>query len=275
MKYIVIFLFLPLSLYSQPGYRVFQIMDPSLRSLSIGVQSGASSYFGDLSTTTDSYRNINLSFGISTKLRLNDYIFTNLDVNYYRIESKDHIIKRNLSFRSDNIEVISTYNFEFLNYNTFNKLKRQEFPLGLYLFFGIGFTTNNPMTLYKNQWVELRPLKTENVEYNPISLVFPIGVGISYQITKNFNLCVNSGYRFTNTDYLDDVSNVYVEPNQLPSDLSRDLMYRGTKWYGPKSKRGNPNQNDGYLITNLKLEYKLPITTNNFLFFYRNKPQYR
>ncbi len=274
MRFIFILFLLPISLFAQPGYRVFDFIDPSLKSLSVGLQYGGSSYFGDLSTTKESYNNIHNSIGLTTKLRLNDYLFTNLDVNYYRIGAKDHIVKRNLSFRSDNIEVVNLYNFEFFNYNTFRMLKRKELPIGLHLFFGLGFTTNNPKTLYDEKWVNLRPLKTENYNYSPISLILPIGIGISYEFTKDFTLSVNSSYRFTTTDYLDDVSSVYADPNQLPNDLSRDLMHRGSVWYGPKSKRGNPNRKDGYLITNLKIEYRLPVKMD-YIIFKRMKKRYR
>lgn len=274
MRLIFILLFFPITLFAQPGYRVFEFIDPSLKSLSVGLQYGGSSYFGDLSTTYESYKNIHNTIGITTKFKFNDYFFTNLDVNYYRIQAQDHIIKRNLSFRSDNFEVVNLYNFEFLNYNAFRMIKREELPISLHLFVGFGFTTNNPNTFYDGRWVNLRPLRTENFNYSPISFILPIGMGMSYEITKDFTLSLNSSYRFASTDYLDDVSGVYVEPTQLPSDLSRDLMHRGSVWYGPKSKRGNPNQKDGYLISNIKLEYKLPIKMN-FVINRKIKQKYR
>lgn len=274
MRYIFILLLCPLEILAQPGYRIFDFFDPYLKSLNVGIQLGSTSYFGDLSTTEESYKNINRSIGISTKFRFNDYFFTNLDVNYYRIEAQDHIIKRNLSFRSDNFEVVNLYNFEFFNYNSLRMIKRSEFPIGIHIFCGIGFTTNNPKAFYNDQWIDLRPLRTENYKYNPVSLIFPIGIGISYEVNKDFTISMNSSYRFTNTDYLDDVSSVYADPKYLPNELSRQLMHRGSVWYGPSSKRGNPTQKDGYLITNLKLDYKLPIRTNISIFD-RFKPKYR
>lgn len=253
----VLFSLLPFLVFSQPSYRVFDFFDPTLKSINLGLKAGASSYYGDLSRTKDSYMNPNACFGIYSKVKLNDYFHTSIDLNYYRISSNDFIPKRGLSFRSDNFEFLTLGYFEFLNFNTFRRLKRSEFPISLHIFTGFGITTNNPKTFYDGKWVELRPLRTENVKYSNIALVFPIGFGISYQVNKYVTLELNSSYRFTNTDYLDDVSNVYANPNDLPNDLSREITHRGTVWLGPNSKRGNPSSKDGYLINSISVEYRI------------------
>ena len=80
------------------------------------------------------------------------------------------------------------------------------------------------------------------------------------------------GYRFTTTDYLDDISTDYAKDNELPfaesyifasrSDEAfargdADLPNRG--FYGTNANtspiRGNPENNDGYLMIQISCSY--------------------
>jgi len=271
---------LPFIITAQPGYRVFDFIDPSLKSFSVSTSIGTSYYYGDLCATNDCYTKSNFNFGIGSTIRLNDYFFFNIDLNRYRIEGADangvniSRLKRNLSFRSDNYELNFIGNFEFLNYNTFRYLTRTEFPLCLFTFTGLGLTTNNPKTFYQGRWVELRPLKTEGVDYSPIALTIPFGIGVGYRFTRNLNVDFTVGYRFTTTDYLDDVSTDYEDPNSFSNPLAKELQYRGDEisigkpqtLFGPDGPvRGNPRMKDGYLLMGFKAEWKLPKVKLNFL----------
>jgi hypothetical protein len=267
--------------FSQPGYRVFDFVDPSLRAFSLTGQVGISSYFGDLCATGDCYTQNKPSIGLGATVRLNDYFFFNFNGIYYRIESSDAEsanigrLRRNLSFRADNYEFNLLGNFEFLNYNSFRFLTRKEFPLSGFVFAGIGLSTNNPKTLYNNEYVELRPLQTEGVAYSPVTMLIPFGLGVGYRFTEFLNINLNLGYRYTFSDYLDDVSTTYTDPSNLTSDLAQQLHYRSDevpgllqkdKVYGkPGDKRGNPDSRDGYLIIALKAEYKIPKIRLSFI----------
>ena len=262
-------------LLAQPGYRVFEFIDPSLQSFSIGAQVGQVSYYGDLCATNDCYTNGKLSTGLVATARLNDYIFFNLNGIYYRIEGSDASsgsedrMPRNLSFRSDNFEMSFVGNFEFLNYNTFRYITRKEFPLSVFAFTGVGFTTNNPKTLYKGTWYDLRPLQTEGRTYSPISLVAPFGVGFGYRQSERLNFNLTIGYRYAFTDYLDDVSTTYQNPNSFSDPIALELQYRGDEIpFGRKgSIRGNPKSKDGYMIVGLKCEYKFNKIKLDFINF--------
>ncbi len=258
-------------LVAQPRYRVFDFRDPKLKSFSVHGQLGLSSYFGDLCPTGDCYSNSKFNFGIGANYRMNDYIFFSLNAQYYRISGSDlesgntGRLKRNLSFRSDNLEFSGIANFEFLNYNTFRYLSRKEFPISMYCFLGLGLTTNNPKTEYKGDYVELRPLQTEGVSYSGVAAVIPFGLGIGYKVIDQLSVSLQAGYRYSFSDRLDDVSDVYVDPGTLSSDIARDLSFRGDErpvpfaGYGVGAKRGNPGNRDGYLLINLKVEYILPV----------------
>jgi hypothetical protein len=266
--------FSSLTLYSQPRYRVFDFRDPKLKAFSVFAQAGTANYFGDLCPTGDCYSNPKLNFGLGAGYRLNDYIFLSLNAQYYRIGGSDieygnvSRAKRNLSFQSDNFEVSVLGNFEFLNYNTFRYLSRKEFPVSMFLYLGFGMTSVNPKALYKGEYVPLRPLKTEGKSYGAIAAVLPIGLGIGYRVIDNLDVSLAAGYRFTSSDYLDDVSTVYADPATLGSQQAIELSDRqkevGFEGYGPGAKRGNPSSKDGYLLVTLKVEYIFPSSFANF-----------
>ena len=261
---------------AQPGYRVFDFVDPSLKAFSVSGQLGISSYYGDLCATNDCYTRNKFSTGIGATLRLNDYFFFNLNAIYYRIQGSDAEsgnlgrMKRNLSFRADNYEFSLVGNFEFLNYNTFRYLTRKEFPLSAFSFLGIGLTTNNPYALYQGNYVSLRPLETEQVSYSPVSAVLPFGLGVGYRFNEYFNASLTVGYRYCFSDYLDDVSSTYADPASFSDKTAVDLQFRGDevpfgRFYGPGSKRGNPDSKDGYMIFGLRCEFKIPKVNLNFI----------
>jgi hypothetical protein len=267
--------------FAQPRYQVFDFRDPKLRTFSVYAQLGTANYFGDLCPTGDCYANSKFSGGGGLSYRMNDYLFFSFNLQYYRIGGSDlesgnaSRLKRNLSFRADNFEFSFLGHFEFLNYNSFRYLTRREFPISMFIYTGFGITTNNPMAQAEgsSDYIALRPLKTEGSAYSPVAAILPIGLGISYKVLNNLELSLMAGYRFTSTDYLDDVSGKYADPANLPSDESRYFANRSlnqvvknpdgttetvSTWFGPGSRRGNSVNNDGYLLFNFKVEYNLP-----------------
>ena len=109
----------------------------------------------------------------------------------------------------------------------------------------------------------LQPLETEGVKYSRTQPVIPVGLGVRVKLDPFFNILLEGGYRFTFTDYLDDVSiHRYPDPATLKSDLSRALSDRrseiGYDLPYNKGVRGNPKENDGYFLLNATLQYYLP-----------------
>lgn len=265
-------------LFAQPRYQILDFRDPKLRTFSVLAQFGTANYFGDLCPTGDCYGNSKFNAGLGVSYRMNDYLFFSFNLQYYRMGGSDKetgnpgLVKRNLSFRADNFEASFLAHFEFLNYNTFRYLSRKEFPVSMFMFTGFGITTNSPMAQPAGgtDFVALRPLQTEGVAYSPVAAILPIGLGISYKVLKNLEVTLKAGYRFTSSDYLDDVSGKYADPATLKSNQARDFAYRGDEvgfeGYGIGSKRGNPDSNDGYLLFNLEVQYNLPhVPFVNFL----------
>jgi hypothetical protein len=190
------------------------------------------------------------------------------ELAYFRLSADDALanddrVERNLSFFSNNIELstVATLNL-FENGQRFY----QRPTLNIYGFAGFGLLYTNPQATRQNgENVTLRPLMTENVEYSRLQPVIPYGLGIKIVPHPLYNIVIEAGYRITFTDYLDDVSSSrYVDPALLSSDLSREMADRRRERDPDYSivpgagRRGNPENNDGYMLLNIKVQYFLP-----------------
>lgn len=236
------------------------------------IGTGLSSYQGDLESDRldiDAKPNILISF----MYPIRDRIDVGLDFMWYRIQSadgddkivdsNDNLMKRNLSFRSDNFELSAIVNVSlFTQRNTLYYNRPKYNP---YILAGIGITSYNPKAELNGEWIKLRPLQTEGEEYGKFALVIPVGIGINYKISNTLNIGLEAAYRFTSTDYLDDVSTVHLDPSIISDPVRLALADRrpeiGFERVPGGTKRGNPDNNDGYFITNIKLSYFLPMET--------------
>jgi hypothetical protein len=171
--------------------------------------------------------------------------------------------------------------------------------------------TTNP---YAGQWVDLQPLGTEgqyatlapsdaNYEIKPYSnlqFAIPFGIGARFRLNEVFDLWADLGFRYTFTDYLDDVSQNYVDLGKIKAEngdptltkLAQALSYRTNELYTPQqiaadpfnfgsyvgadgntyltrsgfgrefpdNNRGNKKNNDIYMVTSVRLTYILGAT---------------
>ncbi|MAJ05286.1 MAG: hypothetical protein CL827_00295 [Crocinitomicaceae bacterium] len=83
--------------------------------------------------------------------------------------------------------------------------------------------------LVDDEWYSLRPLHTEGQgmygnktkfqkdgkTYSPIAICFPVGFGLEKAFNGDMGLKIEASYRFTTTDYLDDVSSVYYNRDAI------------------------------------------------------------
>jgi hypothetical protein len=155
------------------------------------------------------------------------------------------------------------------------------------------------------EWVALRPLGTEGQfsefydikPYSNFQVSIPLGLGIRTRIDKRWDFEFEVGYRYLFTDYLDDVSEHFVDLGALDSPLARAMSdrsrepvaavsgderdfeaigvvtrpitytskYDGQEYttmagYGhehPDNNRGFASENDIYIVTSFKLTYIL------------------
>ncbi len=249
------------------------------RSVEFGGNLGFSSYLGDLQTRDITISQISTGAGIFAKYNFNPFISVKTFMNLGRIKASDEnsreqgLRNRNLSFRSDIFEIGAAMELSIIPFGWHQENKKDEsyYRFAPYLSAGLNLYNFNPQTLYKGNWVDLQPLRTEgqgqgtvNVnQYALTQFAIPVGLGLKYQINSNFVLGFELGLRKTFTDYLDDVSGVYANTaNQ--SAMAADLAYRGDElpnWNGrypsAGSQRGDKYDSDWYLMNMFSMSYKL------------------
>ncbi|MEO6490036.1 MAG: DUF6089 family protein [Ferruginibacter sp.] len=181
---------------------------------------------------------------------------------------------RNLSFKSSITEfsLIAELHplFIFINWES-----RESDPprMSPYLLAGIGYYSFNPQAqTKKGNWVDLQPLSTEGQgfkeypdrqPYKLKQINIPVGLGIKYEITSVLNLRGEYVYRVLQTDYLDDLSTTYIDPNLFRDYFSgaklTNALELNDRQINPAtapnggSKRGSPKQKDAFFSFNLKL----------------------
>jgi hypothetical protein len=135
-------------------------------------------------------------------------------------------------------------------------------------------------------WYYLKPLHTEGEgfaeypqrkNYSLTQFNIPMGFGAKYYISDRVNLSLEVLHRKTFTDYIDDVSTTYIDPNLFDKYLSpqnaviareiydktSSIYVAGAARFSPGDQRGDPKQNDAYFSVSLKLAVRLgPIFDN-------------
>jgi len=228
---------------------------------------GMSSYLGELTNPGDIFDD-KINFGVGLEYYAYDRFSIRTGLQWFRIAASDFEADpertnrgiRNLSFRSDNLEwMIGGAVYLFSNDETFTK---RNF-INPYILVGAGLVSYNPRAELNGKYYSLRPLKTEGIEYGRFALCYPIGGGLRIKVASFLDLSLEAAYRFTNTDYLDDISNDYIAQDEYISETARLLGDRrweieGQNLADPGDDRGNPEFNDGYLIATAKLAYYIP-----------------
>jgi hypothetical protein len=229
--------------------------------------SGTSTYFGDLCESGDCLR-ARPQASLGFNYRYTGKISVRGELTYFRLYGTDaegKNARRNLSFRSGNMEVYGAAVYDIFQYTKFYNRRQFARP---YVFLGIGLIYTNPRAELDGRWYSLRPLMTEGVAYRRIQPVIPYGGGVTFKVSPWLDFSVEVGYRWSFSDYLDDVSTTFVNNSTLPpiaaalADRSYEVGVKpwntvdGRTW-AAGHKRGDPNQNDGYVNVGFKLEYTI------------------
>ncbi|MBS1682364.1 MAG: hypothetical protein JST48_11680 [Bacteroidetes bacterium] len=228
--------------------------------------------------------------------------------------------ERNLSFRNRIKELSLTAYFDlFENEGTYiNRVRWTP-----YVFAGFAAFLQNPQAQaptkyldgspdpYAGKWVDLQPLGTEGQysnlpasavnsgikPYGLMQVAIPFGFGARFRLNEVLDLWADVGFRYTFTDYLDDVSKNFVDLNSIkakdPSmtQLAQAMAYRSNELltpavsntintyalntpngvvnipvvngYGTEYKtnnRGARGNSDIYMVTSIRISYILGAT---------------
>ncbi|MFT4646506.1 MAG: opacity protein-like surface antigen [Planctomycetota bacterium] len=180
-------------------------------------------------------------------------------------------LNRNLHFRSIIADIALMLEWNILPYRIGDKRKWITPYIGV----GVAGFYNNPQAELNGRWVDLQPLGTEGQgilpgtsKYSIFNFAVPASLGMKVNISKKIALGLEFQYRYTFTDYIDDVSqgsyitsNLFYE-NNIPAIASdaNALAYRAideTKTLRFSDKRGSPEANDHYYFVMFSLSYKI------------------
>lgn len=259
-----------------------QLYESNIHQGEVGVAIGLAHYYGDLNTRA-AFNRPKFSAGAFFVKQFNPYIGIKLGADYAFLGYSDQYSKnevqktRNLSFNSNVWEASLSGYFNFFRFIP----GTEGFSYTPYVSLGLGVFSYDPYAYLRGEKYFLRPLGTEGQgsslypdrkPYSSMALCFPLTVGIKYSINPDLNVFGEIGYRFTNTDYLDDVSTTYAGTEAFPGITQPDgsiapspafeLQDRSgevvTTPIGIKGRqRGISTQNDAYLMLHFGVSLNL------------------
>lgn len=259
----------------------------------IGVGAGFSNYLGEIGGGPGLARDWILDLqldqtrwnpSVFARYRLDYNLALNFGLEYARLQGADSLTEnpnrftRNLHFRNDIIEFSTTLEYYFYNQPDVGRTGRYLLDFKAYAWAGFGVFYNNPMAQLDGTWYALQPLNTEGLDapYSRIQPVIPVGFGMFYTFSRIHRFGMKVGWRYTFTDYVDDVSTFYPDPTVLTSPeavalsnrtpevanhpLARDLA----PVYVKGQIRGNPDANDSYLLLSMNYSYVIRGKSKSF-----------
>jgi hypothetical protein len=240
--------------------------------IGFGVSAGAMNYEGELDDNF-TLQFTRLGVGVHTTALFFSRLHVRLAYLHGSIGAYDGGLfssnnRRNLDFYSDIDELSLVFMYKFQNRRRGFTKRNFATP---YIFVGAAGFMFNPKTVYNGHEYELQPIGTEgqNLDgpypepYKLQQVSIPMGIGFMLKITKNFDFGGEIGFRKTFTDYLDDVSTIYPDREELRAnggDIAVQLSDRSTDPGAHGKARGNPDNKDWYVYTNLHLTYYITTT---------------
>ena len=238
---------------------------------------GATAFLGDLGGSIESGKHslkdlniiaTNYAFSFGLRVKLSEYFTVRGDFTFGSLSGADSLTdnldrkSRNLSFKSQFMTLAPIVEFYVLP----EEFKRGGSPFSAYVATGIRFMYFNPQAEYNGEWYDLQPLGTEGQllasgggkAYSKYTIVMPAIVGFKYALNSEkggksgawtFGLELSANW--TLTDYIDDVSSSYTDPEAIRQTSGAEGVYfadrRLNASYGSNGGiRGNSEYNDWY-----------------------------
>ena len=234
------------------------------------VMLGVAGYNGDLTKSMVTFKSLRPAISLGLKFPIyGNFVFLRTGISYGLISGDDKnnnttsLSDRNLNFNSQILEGSLCAEVNLLDPNEF-----YGYP---YLFAGVGLFHFNPYTKDKdNKKVFLWDLGTEGQGlaaypdkkmYSLTQVCLPFGGGWKYKLNSYLDIGLELGGRLLFTDYLDDVSTTYANPQVLLDARGPQAMELAYRAQQPATaiegrQRGNPKHNDWYFFTGIKIQYK-------------------
>lgn len=267
----------------------------------VGAGLGGANYLGEFGgiNTTDTRRDFiwdtqlnqtRWAVTLFARRKINRLISVNAGLTYLRLQGADHLssnperVGRNLSFRNDMFELYLRPEFTLYQDNDFGGRGRYRTDFRLFVYAGAALYYSNPKGQidHTGSFYALRGLETEMHKYSSLGFSIPTGIGMHFTFMRRHRIGWDFGWRTTFSDYIDDASTKYVDPNLLPggatglaAQLADQSQYvldpnhtiPDPVQYGPGSIRGNSTHNDSYMTMAFTYSYVLRGQSN----FYRSQ----
>ena len=243
----------------------------------VGITVGGAHYIGDLNHPAK-FNRPKIALGAFFRKQFGDYIGVRVGAHFAQLGYSDVYSnvefqrRRNLSFNTNLFELALQGDFNFFRFEPGNP----QYAFTPYVTLGIGLFNYDPYAYLDGEKYFLRPLGTEGQNsslyperqpYSNMAFCFPIGMGVKYNLRNNINVSFEVSYRFTNTDYLDDVSSTYAGPDAFPAQpngqpsiafLLQDRSYETGAPIGEAGRqRGFSSQKDQYLFAELGISFSI------------------
>lgn len=257
----VLIICLPVSVFSQNAI---------VQEGEFGFGIGAAHYFGDLNTRAKLNRP-KPAASIFFRKNFGNYIALRISGNFAQLGYSDiynthneTMRRRNLSFNTNVWELGLQGDFNFYRFMPGDP----DFKWTPYVTLGASIFSYDPYAYLGGEKYFLRGLGTEGqgrdstapAQYSSMAVAIPFGVGIKYAINERINVGFEIVHRFTNTDYLDDVSRTYADKSLFPPNpdgtpdpalLLSDRSYETGTPIGIKGRQRGNSQNKDQFVTAL------------------------
>ncbi|MDX1683776.1 MAG: DUF6089 family protein [Saprospiraceae bacterium] len=246
------------------------------QTLDLGIQVGGGAYSGDLSTPglTSYLQNVNPAVGGFLRVGLSRGITLRAGLLYTQVEAQDR--NSGVEWRTQRDLAFSSRIFEGSIISEVHPLawwrSSDARSISPYIFGGIGLFRFNPQANINGTQVDLQPLGTEGQgmpgyapRYDLHGLVVPFGIGLRWESGK-WIIDLEYGVRWTDTDYIDDVSMDYVAYDELLENNGALAAMLGNKIDAPTgTQRGNPDVNDWFGVAVLSFAYRLNFNNSRYI----------
>ena len=236
---------------------------------------------------------VKLQKGLFINYYPQEWIGFRIAANHGMLEGADSLIKekggaesyrynRNLHFRSQLLEAYAAVEiYPTVFFEEYDGLQGKVRPYGVV---GIGMAKFKPQTQYyspngTSRWVDLEPLQIEGQgmaefpdrpRYSLTTMEMPLGAGVKWYVKENMYIGIEILHRKTFTDYMDDLSQDYIDPalydkyltpeNATIAKQVQDRKLNPTFSSAPTfvgEQRGNPKNNDSFFSSILRFGWRL------------------
>ena len=210
--------------------------------LEVGTLVGGTSYMGDLQHGASDLGGFGPTGGIILRMNYTPHLAVKGTAIYGSFDATDR--HKLGDSRARNLEVQTTY-YELAATAELNLTKFDIIDGHItapYVFVGLAGMYFMPKARYEGKYISLRPLGTEGQTlnggkaYSPFTVAIPFGLGVKMSLNRRMNIGFECGFRYTFTDYLDDISGVYPNIDELvkQNPVAAEMSYRTPQYYGKK-----------------------------------------